>query len=258
MRLFDMHCHLGLMTNGKEVAQQAKTCELMLLDTGVLPSEFTTEQHRHAANDSVHVACGLHPWWITDALEDAEIEELIERAGRCPLVGEVGLDFSSAHTQTAARQTQVFERLVKACSTSKIEGRLFSIHAVQSVSIALDMLEAHDMYRQAHIIFHWFSGTSEDLTRARRLGCYFSINERMLQSRRGRAYATQIEEEHLLLETDFPLKPNTACSAKDIRSSLEATLGELARLRKTSKQALGEIIAQTSEELLTAAAIERQ
>ena len=113
------------------------------------------------------------------------------------------------------------------------------------------------MYRQANIIFHWFSGTGEDLTRARRLGCYFSINERMLQSRRGRAYATQIKEEHLLLETDFPLKPNAVCSAKDIRSSLEATLGELAGLRKASKQALGEITAQTSEKLLTAATIER-
>ena len=80
MQLFDMHCHLGLMANGEDVAQQAKSCELTLLDTGVLPSEFETEQRRHASNDSVYVACGLHPWWVTDTLKDSEIEQLIERA----------------------------------------------------------------------------------------------------------------------------------------------------------------------------------
>ena len=77
MHLFDMHCHLELMANGEDVAQQAKSCELTLLDTGVLPSEFETEQRRHASNDSVYVACGLHPWWVTDTLNDREIEQLI-------------------------------------------------------------------------------------------------------------------------------------------------------------------------------------
>ena len=137
MRLFDMHCHLGLMANGEDVAQQAKSCELTLLDTGVLPSEFETEQRRHASNDSVYVACGLHPWWVTDTLKDSEIEQLIERARSYPLIGEVGLDFSNAHAQYAARQIRVFERLVSACSANKVEGRLLSIHAVQSASNVL-------------------------------------------------------------------------------------------------------------------------
>ena len=239
MHLFDMHCHLELMANGEDVAQQAKSCELTLLDTGVLPSEFETEQRRHASNDSVYVACGLHPWWVTDTLKDSEIE--------------VGLDFSNAHAQYAARQIRVFERLVSACSANKVEGRLLSIHAVQSASNVLDILEANGTCQQANVIFHWFSGTSEDLTRARKLGCYFSINERMLQSRRGRAYAAQIEEECLLLETDFPLKPGSMCTARQICTSLNTTLEKLAQLRKTDAEALGELIAQTSKRLLTSA-----
>ena len=140
MRLFDMHCHLGLMTNGEEVAQQAKSCELTLLDTGVLPSEFEAEQRRHASSDSVHVACGLHPWRVTDTLKDGEIEQLIECARSYPLIGEVGLDFSNAHIQGATRQVQAFERLVTTCSINAIRGRLISIHAVQSASNVLDIL----------------------------------------------------------------------------------------------------------------------
>ena len=154
-------------------------------------------------------------------MKDSEIEQLIERARSYPLIGEVGLDFSNAHAQYAARQIRVFERLVSACSANKVEGRLLSIHAVQSASNVLDILEANGTCQQANVIFHWFSGTSEDLTRARKLGCYFSINERMLQSRRGRAYAAQIEEECLLLETDFP--SNQAACARHDRYALLST-----------------------------------
>lgn len=253
MRLFDMHCHLELMANGEDVAQQAKSCELALLDTGVLPSEFETEQRRHASNDSVYVACGLHPWWVTDTLQDTEFEQLIKQTRNCPLIGEVGLDFSNAHSQYAARQTRVFESLISSCSANKVEGRLLSIHAVQSASNILDILEANDTCQKANVIFHWFSGTGDDLTRARRLGCHFSINERMLQSRRGRAYAAQIEEECLLLETDFPLKPGSVCTARQICASLNTTLEKLAQLRKTDTEALGGLIAQTSKRLLTSA-----
>ena len=253
MQLFDMHCHLGLMANGEDVARQAKSCELTLLDTGVLPSEFKAEQHRHASNDSVHVACGLHPWWVTDTLQDTEFEQLIKQARNYPLIGEVGLDFSNIHAQYAARQIRVFERLVSACSVNKVEGRLLSIHAVRSASNVLDILEANDTCRTVNVIFHWFSGTGDDLTRARRLGCYFSINERMLQSRRGRAYAAQIEEERLLLETDSPLKPGSMCTARQICASLNATLEKLAQLRKTDAEALGGPIAQTSKRLLASA-----
>ena len=253
MRLFDMHCHLGLMTNGENVAQQAASCELTLLDAGVLPSEFEAELCRYASHDSVHVACGLHPWWVTDKLKDSEVERLIEHARDYPLIGEVGLDFSNAHMQSATHQIQIFERLVATCSANAIENRLISIHAVQSASSVLDILEANDICQQENIIFHWFSGTGEDLTRARKLGCYFSINERMLQSRRGRAYAAQIEEERLLLETDFPLKPERSCSATEIRTSLSATLEKLAQLHKTDAEALGEHIAQTRKSLLASA-----
>lgn len=253
MRLFDMHCHLSLMANGENVAQQAASCELTLLDAGMLPSEFEAEQCRHASNGFVHVACGLHPWCITDELKDSEVECLIEQARSYPLIGEVGLDFSNAHVQNATRQAQIFERLVSACSTNAIEGRLISIHAVQSASNVLDIMDAYGSCQQANIIFHWFSGTGEDLTRARKLGCYFSINERMLQSRRGRAYAAQIEEGRLLLETDFPLKPERTCSAEEIRASLNAALEKLAQLRKTDAEALGERIAQTSKNLLASA-----
>ena len=39
------------------------------------------------------------------------------------------------------------------------------------------------------------------------MGCLFSVNEFMLATRRGRAYARQIPTGQLLLETDLPAEP---------------------------------------------------
>ena len=53
-------------------------------------------------------------------------------------------------------------------------------------------------------IFHWFSGSSAQLKRARDLGCFFSVNAFMLQTKRGREYAKAIPLDRLLIETDLP------------------------------------------------------
>ena len=99
-------------------------------------------------------------------------------------------------------------------------------------------------------IIHWFSGTSDQLTRARRAGCYFSVNPRMLGSKRGRAYAQAIPADRLLLETDEPASAGAPWSAARVRKLLEETLAQLAALRGDDPAELRERIAQTSRTLL--------
>ena len=87
-------------------------------------------------------------------------------------------------------------------------------------------------------IFHWFSGTSDELHRAVRAGCWFSINEMMLRTRRGREYARQLPADRLLLETDLPPGEDVPFSATDIVSQLERTLAQLAAIRGSDVTAL--------------------
>lgn len=119
-------------------------------------------------------------------------------------VGEVGLDFSRAHASTRAAQLCAFDRIVAACAAQPRAGRVVSIHAVHAATEALDILERHGLPAHATCIFHWFSGSGEDLNCLRALGCLVSVNECMLATRRGRAYARQLPEDALLLETDAP------------------------------------------------------
>ena len=81
---------------------------------------------------------------------------------------------------------------------------MISIHAVRSATAVLDVLERRHATRSSACILHWFSGSSQELARARELGCHFSVNPNMLATKRGRAYVRQIPPNRLLLETDLP------------------------------------------------------
>ena len=96
-------------------------------------------------------------------------------------------------------------------------------------------------------IFHWFSGTSDELHRAVHAGCWFSINEMMLRTRRGREYARQLPADRLLLETDLPPGENVPFVATEIIAQLERTIEQLGTIRGTDIKALA---CDNSERLL--------
>lgn len=179
---------------------------------------------------------------------------LAHRGGPCRredgCVGEVGLDFSRAHASTRAAQLCAFDRIVAACAAQPRAGRVVSIHAVHAATEALDILERHGLPAHATCIFHLFSGSGEDLNRLRALGCLVSVNECMLATRRGRAYARQLPEDALLLETDAPAWLDAPCSAAELEASLAHTLSLLAEIRGTSTQTLAPALAETSVRLL--------
>ncbi len=66
------------------------------------------------------------------------------------------------------------------------------------------MLEAN-LDLSANIpVFHWFSGSPSEARRAAKLGCMFSINDRMLTGQKTEALLRAIPKEAMLTETDGP------------------------------------------------------
>ena len=236
-QLFDAHCHLDLMAHPDAVADEATTLDLVLFDCGVDPRDFARAKKRACNRSNIFAGIGLHPWWLADGrCGNAEINLLCEVAAQERLIGEVGLDFSARFAGSEPLQVQAFDRLCDALVQHPLAGRVISIHAVRSAGTVLDILESHGLLTPSPdspaIIFHWFSDTSNEFVRARSAGCYFSVNERMLASKRGREYARQIPLDRLLLETDAPAEPNTETSAQSLIRSLTRTSERIASLKK--------------------------
>ncbi len=234
--LYDMHCHLGFMSNALQVARDAEALGLAVFANTVTPREYQASLRELVDQPNVRIGVGLHPWWIADGRASGDDVDLaVAQVDGSVFVGEVGLDFSPAHADPAtyARQLCVFERIIRACAFEPHpeRRRVISIHAVRSASAVLDVLERTDCLDECACILHWFSGTGDELHRAVRAGCWFSINEMMLSTRRGREYARQIPEGKLLTETDLPPKEGEPFSAAEIVASLERTLSQLETIR---------------------------
>ena len=224
------------MAHPDAVADEATALGLGLFDCGVDPRDFASAHGRTRRLPTVIKGIGLHPWWLADGrCGPAEVNLLCEVAAQERYIGEVGLDFSARFAGSEPLQIQALNRLCDALVQHPLTGRVISIHAVRSAGTVLDVLESHGLLipnpDSPFIIFHWFSGTSDELVRARDAGCYFSVSERMLATKRGREYARQIPLDRLLLETDAPAEPDAETSAQSLIRSLTRTSMRIASLK---------------------------
>ncbi len=252
--LYDMHCHLDFSPEGPAVAREAAKLGISAFSTTVEPTRYLQAVERFADCPNVRVGLGFHPWWVkADEVSGlssqlALFEELAPDA-RC--IGEVGLDFSARSPAPESVQTAVFRRILQAADAPSAAGpKLLSIHAIRSASAVLDCLDALGTLKRHQAIFHWFSCSSGELSRAVKAGCFFSVGPLMLRSRRGREYARSIPLKRLLLETDEPAEGDASWSATDWQAALMQALRTIAELRGMEAAALGETIAKTSARLL--------
>lgn len=251
--LIDTHCHLDFADNAAELAAAYAACGGALSGT-CDPRDFErarAELARFAPR--VRVGLGLHPWWVADGTCGEGEVALFERlAPAAPLISEVGLDFQPRRVDTRDVQIEAFERVCLAAARPSAEfpRRIMSIHSSGAAMCTLDVLDRTGCLDACTCIFHWFSGSQEELTRAIESGCLFSVNERMLKTKRGRAYVRAIPKGRLLIETDFPSKPTPMTIPQEVAPRLGRTMSLLAEARGADERSLASAIADASERLL--------
>lgn len=253
-QFFDTHCHLDLMLGPDAAASESAALGLGLFDCGVDPRDFAAANERASRYPNIIAGAGLHPWWIADGrCGPAEVDLLCEVAAQERYIGEVGLDFSARFTGSEPLQIQAFDRLCDTLVQRSLAGRVISIHAVRSAGAVLDVLESNGLLipnpNSPAIIFHWFSGTSDELVSARNAGCYFSVSERMLATKRGREYVRQIPLDRLLLETDAPFDQQSNTSAQQLVASLKSTSRHIAELKNYAAESIESIVLDNSRSI---------
>ena len=243
--LIDMHCHLDFLADASGFADAAGERGMGFFSATVTPEGFHQARERMNACPNVRVGVGLHPWWVHDGRCDEEdVQAVCELVPDTRFVGEIGLDFGKRCAPSREVQEKAFAQVALACAREG--GKLLTAHAVRSANAVLDILERTGCLAGNTVIFHWYSDTSDALWRAVHAGCYFSVNARMLATKRGREYARVIPAERLLLETDLP--PEDEGFTLDAwEADLRGTLECLEQIRGC---ALSETLARTSRQLL--------
>lgn len=196
--LLDAHMHVGLIKQAKDFAANIK--DYKSISYGVLPSLYLLE--KNLVNENLEVGIGYHPWYIKDDKIDEELALLLDMIEKVNFIGEIGLDFSEKHRAFRKKQIEVFTKVCE--KLALCENKTVSIHAVNSCNNVLNILNKTGADKNNTIIFHWFSGSTENMQEALKKGYYFSIGPKMLDTRRGFDYARQLPEEKILTETDIP------------------------------------------------------
>lgn len=270
---FDVHAHMSFAPDVASFASWFTECFAGAFSTTVSPADYCFAQQALASFPKIKVGVGAHPWWVAQGkISDEDKALLPGLVASARYIGEVGLDFGknglaksifATDEQTKQAQIEVLRTIFAAAKKSPApsviegagetkDGRVFSFHAVRGADVIMDMLEEYELLEDNTIIFHWFSGSSAQLKRARDLGCFFSVNAFMLQTKRGREYAKAIPLDRLLIETDLPEETPIDACVENSQACKQATEAVEARYASMLEEAYREIVALRGEDTLDA------
>jgi len=245
LRWIDFHCHLDLYPNHVALIGDCDRLGIATLTVTTTPKAWPRNRELASRSKHVRVALGLHPQLVGERA--GEIREFEQYLPASRYVGEVGLDAGPQYYGSFNKQKDVFRRVLELCGSQG--GKILTVHSVRAVGHVLDMVEAHLPPDRGRIVLHWFTGTRAQAARAVKLGCYFSINGRMLEKPAHRALVKEFPLERLLTETDGPFVKVGVRSI--VPSDVRDTVANLALVRELPGEEMARTLIGNLRELLS-------
>jgi TatD DNase family protein len=196
--VIDAHCHLDLYPKPATVIAEIGRRGAYVLAVTTTPKAFEGNVLFAGTNPRIRVAVGLHPELVKE--RHGEVDLLCAMMAKTRYVGEVGIDGSPPHRASLKLQQDVLRRIFGACKAQG--GKIISLHSRAAAGKVLDEIEHAGTIGTP--ILHWFSGSSEELQRAIKMGCWFSVGPAMLSSKNGSRLASMMPRDRVLPETDGP------------------------------------------------------
>ena len=243
-QLVDFHCHLDLYPDLAVAVAHREQERVFTLAVTTTPKAFARNKELTEATCYVRAALGLHPQLVADRAHELPLwEDLLPQTR---YVGEVGLDAGPRFYRSFDQQREVFSKILRACAVAR--GKILSVHSVRSGKTVLDMIETHLPPTQGRVVLHWFTGSASDARRAVDMGCFFSINNVMLKSDRGRKLIGSLPIDRLLTETDGPFTDDEP-GRKD-PPDVSAVCDGLASVVEIDPEAMSELLTTNLKQLL--------
>ena len=192
--LYDTHCHLDLLENKENVIEEINRNHIYVMAMTNLPDIYRKEKKVY---DSMYIrtCLGFHPELIGEYEWQKDLMWQLLPEAR--YIGEVGLDAQLPETMNI--QKEFLKELFVRCNN--LGSKIISIHSRGAVDDVLELLPKRINFIP---ILHWYTGTTQQLTKAIELGCYCSINLSMIRSSKFRQLIEKVPHDRLLIETDAP------------------------------------------------------
>jgi len=240
----DFHCHLDLYPDMRQAYDRCVRSGCLTLAVTTTPKAFVRNRAMADEAGFVHAALGLHPQLVHErASEIALFEELV---GSTRFVGEIGLDAGRRFYPSFDRQREVFERIMTICG--RLGEKVISLHSVRTAIHVLDVIERTDVHHTCCPVLHWFNASRAEIRRAVELGCFFSVNEQMLSTPRGRDLLAIVPMSRLLTETDAPFQIIDDVAKRP--GDVEGTIALIAAAHRTDERAVRARIRKTARALV--------
>jgi TatD DNase family protein len=240
--MLDTHCHLDLYPDPAQTALNAESSGVFVVCVTNTPSAFLAARPHVRQFKKVRLALGLHPL-SADLHTDDELSQFRKLVSDTSFIGEVGLDFSREGRETRDKQLNSFQFVLRCLNN---ERKFITIHSRQAERAVLDVLEQEYPHP---VVFHWYSGTLENLDAAVAHGHFFSINPVMIRSPKGRAIVERLPRDKTLTESDGPFinMGSRAVEPTDVQTVEEA----LGAMWGVDVPAARKIIGQNFQQLIS-------
>ncbi|MDR2407409.1 MAG: TatD family hydrolase [Bacteroidales bacterium] len=199
--MIDTHCHFDYAENPISYISNNERNKILTIGMTNLPSHFNMGIKHITNYRYIRLALGLHP--LLASKHESEYAEFIECIDKTSYIGEIGLDFSKAGLATKDIQINSFDFILESLINKK---KILSIHSRNAEIYVLSMLTDKNI---DNAIFHWYSGSIKILKKIIERNYFFSINSSMVNSENGKKIISNIPENQMLTESDFPFINNT-------------------------------------------------
>lgn len=205
--LIDIHCHANLYLTLGQVIKEAESVGVEKI-VAVGMSTVSIERILEISErfNKIYPALGIHP---EEVRMNKDVEEQLDpimnliRDNKDKIcgIGEIGLDHHFIkEKELYPLQRKIFENMLSLAQEIELP---VNLHTKGAEKIVFEMLPSYNI---PNINIHWYSGTEKFLNLGIDRGYYFSITPAISYSPAVKKTALTVDNDHLLLESDGPVK----------------------------------------------------
>ncbi|MFX1569745.1 MAG: TatD family hydrolase [Promethearchaeota archaeon] len=229
--LIDVHCHTNLYLVLDEIIKEAENVGVQkIISVGMSHNSLKRILEISNSFDNIYPALGIHPEEVKmNEKIEGQIETVItlikENRDKICAIGEIGLDHHFIkEKELYPLQKKIFEQMLSLAQELELP---INLHTKGAEKLIFDLLPS---YKIPNINIHWYSGPEKLLDVGIDRGYYFSITPAIEYSPAVKKTAIKVEKEHLLLESDGPVKYSGKTGAPSMIRNVLKIISQLKKL----------------------------